>query len=576
MSKKKRLDPSNLSHNTQSSQNKIQLDLLSLFGLLFFTVFLFIIKENSIPLIDPDEPRYAACAKEMIESGNWAIPYFNGIPRINKPPLFYWLTAISFKLFGISELASRLPSILFGIGGVVITFFWSKGIWGRKSAFWAGFILVVSPLYLCISRLCITDMVMSFFLYLCLYLFYRSYMRGYFRKRNRICLYASFAMVFMTKGHVGIVIFILVICTFLTIMKDLKFLNQLWSRAGCIIFAGLTLPWSLIFISNIGFNTIFKLVSHETYDRFVGGFQHPEPFYFYGGIFLAGFYPWSFFTLFAVFPFFKRKKRKRENGCLSIQDKSKVILENDDKQACDDINLKFFCSWFVVVIILFSVSRSKLFSYILPLSPTVPLIFLTVFNNIRHKNKNIQYIVILPILILMFCLSIVISLFLPKWISDKYEFLNWNFSFIAWTFSTCTGLSILMFIIKGINWCKYSLGFTSYLMLCIIAININTFIGNHRSTKEIVAKFLPTHDTEYTLLSYHKLPPSLVYYSGKVVRRIDDKIENSLKQAVEDGKNVYVYMTKKNYKRFEQNIAQFGLKLKGRSGNSVILTTINN
>ena len=79
-----------------------------------------------MPLIDPDEPRYASTARDMVLNGNWIVPHFNGVPRINKPPLFYWAIAISYKLFGINEFSARLPSALAATGTVLITYLWGK------------------------------------------------------------------------------------------------------------------------------------------------------------------------------------------------------------------------------------------------------------------------------------------------------------------------------------------------------------------------------------------------------------------------------------------------------------------
>ena len=124
-----------------------------------------------MPLIDPDEPRYASTARDMVLNGNWIVPHFNGVPRINKPPLFYWTIAISYKLFGINEFSARLPSALAAIGTVLITYLWGKRLEDRKNGFWAGMVLMASPLFFLISRLCITDMMLTFFVCSSLYLF---------------------------------------------------------------------------------------------------------------------------------------------------------------------------------------------------------------------------------------------------------------------------------------------------------------------------------------------------------------------------------------------------------------------
>ena len=82
-------------------------DIPFLIGLFSIGLFLFLFYTWAMPLIDPDEPRYASTARDMVLNGNWIVPHFNGVPRINKPPLFYWTIAISYKLFGINEFSAR-------------------------------------------------------------------------------------------------------------------------------------------------------------------------------------------------------------------------------------------------------------------------------------------------------------------------------------------------------------------------------------------------------------------------------------------------------------------------------------
>ncbi|MBM2834126.1 MAG: hypothetical protein HW406_1287 [Candidatus Brocadiaceae bacterium] len=153
-------------------------DIPFLVGLFSIGLFLFLFYTWAMPLIDPDEPRYASTARDMVLNGNWIVPHFNGVPRINKPPLFYWTIAISYKLFGINEFSARLPSALAAIGTVLITYLWGKRLEDRKNGFWAGMVLMASPLFFLISRFCITDMLLTFFVCSSLYLFFIEYMES--------------------------------------------------------------------------------------------------------------------------------------------------------------------------------------------------------------------------------------------------------------------------------------------------------------------------------------------------------------------------------------------------------------
>src|SRR5215467_7580546 len=80
-------------------------------ALLFVGCVLFhIVGTWSLPLIDRDEPRFAEASREMIERGDYVVPYFNNQPRLDKPPLTYWAQTVSYRIFGENDFAARFPS----------------------------------------------------------------------------------------------------------------------------------------------------------------------------------------------------------------------------------------------------------------------------------------------------------------------------------------------------------------------------------------------------------------------------------------------------------------------------------
>lgn len=120
-----------------------------------------------LPLLDPDEPRYASAGRTMARVGTaeaLLVPQFNGEPRINKPPLFYWFVALSDKLAGgATETSSRVPSVLMGLAMLLGTVWLGTRVFGRATGLLSGFVLLSMPLFLALSRTCITDMTFSTF-----------------------------------------------------------------------------------------------------------------------------------------------------------------------------------------------------------------------------------------------------------------------------------------------------------------------------------------------------------------------------------------------------------------------------
>lgn len=126
---------------------------------------------GDLPLIDPDEPRYAAASRTIAREASLSnpesilIPQFNGKPRVNKPPLFYWIVAASDRLAGeATERSARMPSLVMGLLMLIITVLLGRRVYGDRVAFIGGLILLSMPLFLALSKCCITDMTLSTFM----------------------------------------------------------------------------------------------------------------------------------------------------------------------------------------------------------------------------------------------------------------------------------------------------------------------------------------------------------------------------------------------------------------------------
>ncbi len=373
-------------------------DIPFLLGLFSLGMFLFLFYTWATPLIDPDEPRYASTARDMALNGDWIVPHFNGAPRINKPPVFYWAIAICYKLFGIHELSARLPSALAAIGTVMIVYFWGKRIEGRKSGFWAGVMLMASPLFFFIARFCITDMLLTFFFSAALYLFFVEYRDVRKKNSRRLLLYFLLSMIFLVKGPVGILLFVLITCCFLLWVRDFRYIRRLWYLPGFLLFAGIICAWGIPFWAFLGTKQLFSLFTSETSGRFVSGYAHPEPFYYYVPAFIMGYFPWSAFVFIPIVSIFK-------NSAATPPERKKETY--------------FFTAWLIVSLVFFSLSKSKLMTYILPMSPSVVLLTLPL-SRWQTEHKMVKEIVWTSWLVVGIVVAIPTALLLAmsKWVPD--------------------------------------------------------------------------------------------------------------------------------------------------------------
>jgi 4-amino-4-deoxy-L-arabinose transferase-like glycosyltransferase len=91
-----------------------------------------------LPLLDRDEPRFAEASREMVQSGNYVVPTFNGAPRYAKPPLIYWCQTVAYRVFGENAFAARLPSLLATAGTALILVTWGMRLGSAQVGLGAG------------------------------------------------------------------------------------------------------------------------------------------------------------------------------------------------------------------------------------------------------------------------------------------------------------------------------------------------------------------------------------------------------------------------------------------------------
>src|SRR5580692_9548132 len=116
---------------------------------------------GAIGLVGPDEPRYAWIARAMAETGDWVTPRLYGRPWFEKPPLYYWGAALSFKLFGVSEVAARLPSAISALLATLALAWLALRVYGAETARWLLLLLPTTVGMIGFSHAAATDMPFS-------------------------------------------------------------------------------------------------------------------------------------------------------------------------------------------------------------------------------------------------------------------------------------------------------------------------------------------------------------------------------------------------------------------------------
>jgi 4-amino-4-deoxy-L-arabinose transferase-like glycosyltransferase len=295
-----------------------------------------------IALTEPDEVFYSMTAREMIESNSYITPLIFGAPQFEKPPLFYWLLILSFKVFGGAvPVAARLVPALSGFLGVIATFVFCQRVFGQKVAWLATLIMGSSSLYLAMSKAVLTDITLSVFIMIAFYAFYL-----WIVERRDFYLYgfAFFAALgVLTKGPIAIIILMLSTVIYLSVRKEFALLRKFLIHPWVLVFCAISVPWYAQVIAEHGRAFIDEFIIHDNYHRILKA-EHKsfDNGWFYPMIVMTGIFPWTFYLLTM-----DRGLKKYKKECL------------------------FFAIWFAVTFIIFQCCHSKLASYILPLLPAV-------------------------------------------------------------------------------------------------------------------------------------------------------------------------------------------------------------
>src|SRR5947207_607256 len=112
---------------------------------------------GSVPLLGPDEPRYAEVAREMYARGDYVTPRLGGHTWFEKPALAYWLMAASYRLFGVNEFGARFPAILLALLSVLTVFYTGCRIVSVRAGLMAALALECSAAFIAFSRAASTD-----------------------------------------------------------------------------------------------------------------------------------------------------------------------------------------------------------------------------------------------------------------------------------------------------------------------------------------------------------------------------------------------------------------------------------
>ncbi len=420
------------------------------------------------PLWDPDEGRNAEVVREEIVEGHWLIPTFNGEPRLQKPPLYYWVTGGLCAYGGLREYTLRLTSLLSAMATLVFTFYLASLVVSVQAAAMGTLILASSIFFMLYSNIVIFDMFLTMLCTATVLFFWRFQMGGgtFFL----VLAYLSTAMAFLTKGPVGCLPM-----AFIALYRLFRTGPPFWRTLiwGVPLVCLISLPWFFVAAAHHP-EGIVQFFLKENLQRFLQGYGgHREGWYYYLVVLALGAFPWilSVFRL----PF--------------VEDAPK--------------GWGFLALWFLGTIIFFSLSQSKSPHYVLPAFVPLSIMLGHLWTVATPREAPLG----LGVLLLLAPLGLTLwgALPVPEAI-----------------LATLPAAGIMLVLSGGAGSKEGSFMLTALVLFSVWVGGMEAIKPlNHLQSQKELAALVSTGSVE-TIYFHKTLSPSLLYYSGARGKMVED------------------------------------------------------
>lgn len=459
-----------------------------LFILFIFSFILFSANNHNVSIYILDEAKNAACAREIMETGQWNYPTFNYELRVDKPPLHYFFMSVSYWLFGVTPWAARFFSAIFGALTILLVFRFTSRFLNKNAALWASSILLASIHFQLQHHMAVPDPYLIFFVTWGIMLFYTVLTNN--RLSDKLLMYVAFSLGFLAKGPIAILLPGVIFLIYLAAINELKLetIIKFKPLMGIIITLLFTIPWFL----SVHFATEGEWTKGFFFDHNLNRFANKMEGH--GGIFLLtylyvfiGMMPFSFY-------FFQSYKYFRKNS------ENKVLL--------------FAIISALVIIIFFSFSSTKLPNYTVIAYPYLAIFVANYLssNNVNKKSE-LQSISVLLILIIIAFPSAYIAMGYDEILKPLRYLLLWVLVFPA-------GIGLALYHIKSDKFtnARKTLVATSILSGLVFFYMIYPAIDKENPV-ELSKEILYNREVSY----FHRFNPAYSFAVQKHIPKLEEK-----------------------------------------------------
>jgi len=320
------------------------------------------------------ESYFALGARSMVERNQWLTPHAPDELQLNKPPLTYWLIGASYKLFGASYGAARLPSVLAAMGVLAVVYLLGTWRYGNRAGLISVVTLASSYLFVSFARMAMSDMLLTFCVTAAFACYIAALTEQTPRSRKLVFVgYVALALGVLTKGPVALALVAIPIGLELIVRRDRANFKRLRILPGLVVVLAIAAPYFFLVYARVGLGPLRFFFLGENLQRFTGQIYESggRPFWYELAAFFSDFAPWSLLLILAAWFDWRRAERERTSRGVT----------------------RILYLWLVYTVILFSLASFKRDYYLLPAMPAAALIVGPLIANAESLPKFARRIV---------------------------------------------------------------------------------------------------------------------------------------------------------------------------------------
>lgn len=487
---------------------------------------------GSAPLLDPDEARFARTSVEMMRSGDYVVPTFEGQPRLVKPPLMHWIQASLFRVFAPNEFLARLPAAGSAFLSLLLVAWIGWRRFGDEGAAWTAAVFATFPLVVATARIGTLDALLSVHILAVLTLDLVQPDRSGLQKSAAIG--GLLGLAFLVKGPVGVLLPLVMMLAGRTACGR-EVLPSLRTVVTVVLaWCAVVLPWGLVFLQHVGGTTTGGTLRKEVLARIVEGTVHVEPWWYYAELIPLAFVPWAPPLVIGLF-----------RGLARFRDPESPTGP-------------YAAAAFLAGVLVLSLSKGKLPNYMLPLAPMAALVVAFELGQELvdpRRRRTAPSLVAATLVAAALALGVGGATRLTGGLAATALAL-------AAIYALASALALYGMLSNAPRWVYLAAASASCTLLLTVAFVAPPLLGAARSAKKLVDA-VPQLASARGIVLVDRNLPSLTYYADRVPEKVSS---HDLARRLDRGDAPLYVVTKSDFDALPPGV-RARLKEVGRVGN---------